>query len=169
MVALLWGNITLPDRRPAAVLSSAPSCSPHDRYPVTPRVATLPGNNRNPQGLLDLALTIIGSSLRVRIGTYDVKTAVPYGLAVEATDMRCGKIPVHLIGQFAEMATAAMPNETAGWVMWNADLRLAPVTIRSHGRSHLDYERSVFAANEVLVLDCHYHGAALVFFSLTDD
>ncbi|MGT2509652.1 PRTRC system protein A [Cupriavidus basilensis] len=107
-----------------------------------------------------------------QIGKYHVKTAVPYGLVAETTYLRCGKIPVHLIGKFAEMARAAMPNETGAWVVWNSvtrDFRLAPVIIRSQGRGHLDYDRPELSADEVLVLDCHSHGAHPAYFSSQDD
>lgn len=107
-----------------------------------------------------------------QIGKYHVKTAVPYGLVAETTYLRCGKIPVHLIGAFAEMARAAMPNETGAWVVWNTasrDFRLAPVVIRSQGCGHLEYDRPALADDEALVLDCHSHGALPAFFSSQDD
>ena len=107
-----------------------------------------------------------------QIGKYHVKTAVPYGLVAETTYVRCGKIPVDLIAAFAGMARAAMPNETGAWVVWNAvarGFRLAPVIIRSQGRAHLDYDRPALAADEVLVLDCHSHGAYPAYFSSQDD
>ncbi|QUN31833.1 PRTRC system protein A (plasmid) [Cupriavidus sp. KK10] len=107
-----------------------------------------------------------------RVAQFDVKTAVPYGVAAETTDLRCGKLPAQLIGQFAEMARAAMPNETGGWIVWNLPtgaFRLAPVTILSHGRGHLQYERPALVDGEVVVVDCHSHGNFPAYFSSTDN
>ncbi|CAN7777575.1 PRTRC system protein A [Cupriavidus necator] len=107
-----------------------------------------------------------------RVGQFDVKTAVPYGTAAEATELHCGKLPAHLIGEFAEMARAAMPNETGGWIVWNSTtgtFRLVAVTILSHGRDHLDYDRPALADGEVLVVDCHSHGKFPAGFSPTDN
>ncbi len=48
-----------------------------------------------------------------RVAQFDVKTAVPYGPAAETTDLRCGKLPAHLIGQFARWRVRACPTRPA--------------------------------------------------------
>ncbi|MFC4524728.1 PRTRC system protein A [Cupriavidus pinatubonensis] len=106
------------------------------------------------------------------LGGFQHRTAIPYGDAMVETDLRCGRIPAHLIGQFAAMARAAYPKETGAWVVWNTmtqAFRLVPVQILQHSAGHLKYERPVLTKDDVLVMDCHSHGRHPAFFSTTDD
>lgn len=106
------------------------------------------------------------------LGSYQHRTAIPYGNVEEVTELRCGRIPAELIGQFALMARRAMPKETMAWVVWNAAsgvFRLVPVRLLEHSPSHLKYERPQLEDGDVLVLDCHSHGAFQAAFSRTDD
>ncbi|CAG2159749.1 PRTRC system protein A [Cupriavidus numazuensis] len=106
------------------------------------------------------------------LGSYQHRTAVPYGTVSEATELRCGRIPADLIGHFARMAREAMPKETMAWIVWNAAsaaFRLVPVHLIEHSASHLRYDRPPLDEGDVLVLDCHSHGAFQAGFSRTDD
>jgi PRTRC genetic system protein A len=145
---------------------------------MVPRFGALATMERPGERLLIAAngvfLEIVRPWLRVvrHLGAFQHRTAIPYGEAAETTELRCGRIPAELIGEFAAMARAAHPKETGGWVVWNADsasFRLVPVEILEHSGGHLKYERPSLAADDVLVVDCHSHGRHPAFFSPTDD
>ncbi|QET04021.1 PRTRC system protein A (plasmid) [Cupriavidus pauculus] len=106
------------------------------------------------------------------LGKFEHRTAIPYGEAVEVTELLCGCVPPDVIGEFAVMARAAYPNETGAFVVWNCRthaFRLMPVRVLDQGMGHLKYERPTLADDEVLVVDCHSHGGHPAFFSSTDD
>ncbi|SDD58426.1 PRTRC system protein A [Cupriavidus sp. YR651] len=145
---------------------------------MVPRFGALPPLERPGERLLIAAngvfLEIVRPWLRVvrRLGAFQYRTAIPYGEVEEATEMRCGRIPADLIGEFATMARAAYPKETGGWLVWNAAtaaFRLLPVQILEHSGGHLKYERPALSQDDVLVVDCHSHGRHPAFFSSTDD
>ncbi|MCY1197503.1 PRTRC system protein A [compost metagenome] len=145
---------------------------------MVPRFGALAPMERPGERLLIAAngvfLEIVRPWLRIvrHLGAFQHRTAIPYGEAAEATELRCGRIPASLIGKFAMMAGAAHPKETGGWVVWNADsasFRLVPVRILEHSGGHLKYERPLLTADDVLVVDCHSHGRHPAFFSSTDD
>ncbi|MCK4118359.1 PRTRC system protein A [Ralstonia nicotianae] len=107
-----------------------------------------------------------------RIASYEVNTAIPYGIVEEVTELHCGKVPDDVLGEFSAMARAAMPKETGAWVVWDAlsqDFRLVPVTILEQSEGHLRYGRPELPAGDYLVMDCHSHGAAEAFFSPKDN
>ncbi|MEQ0776553.1 PRTRC system protein A [Paraburkholderia tropica] len=107
-----------------------------------------------------------------RLSSFDWRTPVPYGAAAEHTDLKCGPVPAGLVAQFAQMASAALPNEAGAWIVWNAesgDFRLVPLSSLSHGPGYLHYERPELQAGECLVVDCHSHGHSRAYFSSTDD
>ncbi|SEK12811.1 PRTRC system protein A [Paraburkholderia diazotrophica] len=107
-----------------------------------------------------------------QLGSYGWRTPVPYGLAAEATEVRCGPVPAELVAGFARMARTALPNEAGAWITWNGStgaFRLVPLPSLSHGPAHLRYERPQLEADEWLVVDCHSHGHGKAFFSSTDD
>ncbi|CAG9185755.1 hypothetical protein LMG32289_06091 [Cupriavidus pampae] len=119
-------------------------------------------------------LEIVRPWLRVvrRMGAFQHSTALPYGDATEATELRCGRVPAQLIGEFAAMARSAHPVETGAWIVWNAasaSFRLIPVRILEQSSSHLNYDRPRLADGEVLVVDCHSHGRYGAGFSSKDD
>lgn len=145
---------------------------------MVPRFSTLEPMTHAGERLLIAAngvfLEIVRPWLRVvrRLGQYEHRTPVPYGDTAEATELRCGRIPAQLIGEFADMARAAHPKETGAWVVWNAAteiFELVPVQILEHSAGHLKYERPALAEDDVLVVDCHSHGRAPAFFSSTDN
>jgi PRTRC genetic system protein A len=107
-----------------------------------------------------------------KVGGFEVATAIPYGRVDPATELNCGRVPPELVGEFADMARAAMPNETGAWIVWHPDsraFRIVPLVALSHSAGHLVYERPVLEDGEVMVMDCHSHGASEAFFSRTDN
>ncbi|TDF62888.1 PRTRC system protein A [Cupriavidus sp. L7L] len=145
---------------------------------MVPRFGALAPMERPGERLLIAAngvfLEIVRPWLRVvrHLGAFQHRTAIPYGEAAEATELRCGRIPASLIGEFAMMARAAHPKETGGWVVWNAAtaaFRLVPVRILEHSGGHLKYDRPALGNDEVLVVDCHSHGRHTAKFSPTDN
>ncbi|AZG17098.1 PRTRC system protein A [Cupriavidus pauculus] len=145
---------------------------------MVPRFGQLAAMDRPGERLLiasnGVFLEIARPWIRVvrRLGAFSHRTAIPYGEVAEATDLRCGRVPAALIGEFAAMARAAHPKETGAWIVWNAasaTFRLVPVGILEHSGGHLKYERPALAADDVLVVDCHSHGSHPAFFSDTDD
>ncbi|WP_316157444.1 PRTRC system protein A [Cupriavidus sp. BIC8F] len=145
---------------------------------MVPRLSKLEPVTRAGERLLIAAngvfLEITRPWLRVirRLGGFQHRTAIPYGNVSEETDLRCGRIPAQLIGEFAEMARAAYPKETGAWMVWNTSthaFRLVRVQILEHGAGHLKYDRPALADDDVLVVDCHSHGRSPAFFSPTDD
>lgn len=107
-----------------------------------------------------------------RIAPYIVETAIPYGEVTEATELLCGKVPPAMIGEFLRLSRAALPNETAGWIIWDQrslKFRFAAAQLLEHSPDALRYERPVLEPSEVLVVDCHSHGASVAFFSPTDN
>ena len=150
---------------------SFPSVMVPAREPVAPM--TQPGER-----LLIAAdgvyLEVLRSWIHVvrRIARYEVKTAVPYGLVNEATELLCGPVPPTLVAEFSRMARAALPNEGGAWIVWDGVtrlFRLTPFAALSHGPGHLVYERPELRDGESVVVDCHSHGAGAAFFSRTDN
>jgi PRTRC genetic system protein A len=145
---------------------------------MVPRFGALTAMDRPGERLLiasnGVFLEIVRPWLRVvrRLGAFTHRTAIPYGDVEESTDLRCGRVPAALIGDFAAMARAAHPKETGAWIVWNAaraTFRQIPVGILEHSSGHLKYDRPVLADDDVLVVDCHSHGNHPAFFSETDD
>ena len=107
-----------------------------------------------------------------RLGSFEWRTPVPYGEAVELTELPCGSVPAELVAEFARMARAALPNEVGAWIVWHAAtglFRLVPLPSLSHSPAHLSYERPKLRDGEWLVVDCHSHGRGSAYFSGTDD
>jgi len=145
---------------------------------MVPRFGALATMERPGERLLIAAngvfLEIVRPWLRVvrRLGAFQHRTAIPYGELAEATELRCGRVPADLIGEFAAMARAAHPKETGAWIVWNAAtaaFRLVPVQILEHSGGHLKYDRPSLGTGEVLVVDCHSHGCHAAGFSRTDN
>ncbi|KNH03964.1 hypothetical protein BRCH_00408c [Candidatus Burkholderia brachyanthoides] len=155
----------------AALQRSFPTVMVPRHEPVAPIVAAgerlLIGEN----GMF-IEIDLPWLSVVRRIAHYTVPTAVPYGHVVEATVLRCGAVPPHLIGKFVEMARAAHPMETGAWVVWNGQtrqFRVAAVRVISRDTGWLHYESPDLSPNEYRVIDCHSHGAHPAFFSSTDN
>ncbi|MEM5314154.1 PRTRC system protein A [Paraburkholderia sp. JHI869] len=107
-----------------------------------------------------------------RLGSFEWRTAVPYGEAAELTELPCGSVPAELVAEFARMARAALPNEAGAWIVWEAAtglFRLVPLPSLSHSPAHLSYDRPQLRDREWLVIDCHSHGRGDAYFSGTDD
>ena len=111
-------------------------------------------------------------SLVRKIANYDVQTAVPYGVVEETTTLRCPGLPADLVQAFVAMARHALPNETAGWIVWNVatrTFRLVAARLIVHTPDFLSYEPPRLERDEVLVMDCHSHAVDRAFFSPTDN
>lgn len=111
-------------------------------------------------------------SLVRRIASFSAFPAIPYGKCVEHTELICGRVPDEIIGEFVSMARAAFPKETGAWILWSTtthQFRLAPVGVLFHSSSALEYERPELGPDEVLIVDCHSHGAHPAYFSATDN
>lgn len=98
--------------------------------------------------------------------------AIPYGSLRRKAQFAFGKLPVDLIRTFAADAAAALPNEAAGWLVWNEEtrqleyLQLPPVSV---GSGHIQFERPALAPYQSLAVDLHSHGAGAAFFSSQDN
>jgi len=111
-------------------------------------------------------------SLVRQIAEFNVRTAVPYGRISASTRLLCETIPADLVGTFSAMARKAHPMETGAWIVWSPStqaFRLAPVGIVAHTAGSLRYQPPALASDEVLVMDCHSHGAHPAYFSSTDN
>jgi PRTRC genetic system protein A len=98
---------------------------------------------------------------------------LPYGgIGKPRAELRCGLIPVRHLERIAEHFRAAMPNETAAFVVWSEETREFAVTfpvIDAATPSRLVYRTPSLGAGWHLVCDMHSHGSAPAFFSKTDD
>ncbi|CAG9255081.1 conserved hypothetical protein [Paraburkholderia unamae] len=107
-----------------------------------------------------------------RLASFEWSTPVPYGEAMELTELPCGAVPAELVVEFARMARLALPNEVGAWIVWDElakRFRLVPLPALSHGPGHLHYERPDLREGEWLVVDCHSHGSGQAYFSATDN
>ena len=109
--------------------------------------------------------------LRVML-TLPLQIAVPYGIVKKEFCFTFGKLPKAMVAQFIEEARARMPNECAGWVIWNEStgawrLQMLPET--SVGVDHVNVNLPVLGDLEHLIVDMHSHGKLPAFFSETDN
>lgn len=77
-----------------------------------------------------------------------------------------------IILMFITDARDALPNEAAGWAVWNAtDKRLHYRTLEADRATPggITYQRPVLAPHESLAIDLHSHGEGAAFWSATDD
>lgn len=98
--------------------------------------------------------------------------AVPYGNVSAEVRMKFGKHPKAMVAQFIEEARARMPNECAGWIIWDENTgawRLHMLQELSVDRDHVNMILPVLGESEHLVIDIHSHGETAAFFSSTDN
>lgn len=99
--------------------------------------------------------------------------SLPYGdTGGPRADLRCGLIPVDLLGCVLERFADALPNESAAFILWNEDsglFTLAWPIIEEATPSRLVYRPPSIAPGWHLVCDIHSHGNGPAFFSATDD
>lgn len=98
--------------------------------------------------------------------------AIPYGSLRRKAQFAFGKLPIDLILDFTNDATAALPNEAAAWLVWDEhtrQLEYLPLPPVSAGSGHIQFERPALAPHESLAVDLHSHGAGPAFFSDQDN
>lgn len=98
---------------------------------------------------------------------------LPYGsVGAPGGALRCGLIPGQLLDRSLAHFMAALPNEAAAFVIWNATTRSFAVqfpAIDHASPSRLVYRPPALPADCHLVIDIHSHGHGPAFFSATDD
>jgi len=97
---------------------------------------------------------------------------VPYGEVTQKINFRCGKLPKALVLQFIAEARKRIPNECAGWIVWNSVLgnwKLLMLEELKVGHDHVSVALPVLLDNEHLVIDIHSHGLIKAFFSDEDN
>ncbi len=105
--------------------------------------------------------------------TPPISAYLPYGSAGEPrADLRCGLIPREHLVSILEHFYAALPNEAAGFVLWNEATKAFSLhfpAIDEATPSRLVYRTPVLAPDWHVVCDIHSHGSGRAFFSATDD
>lgn len=105
-----------------------------------------------------------------RVG--DVEMRLPFGEVREAIRFTFGGIPRALLDAFIERARAALPNEVAGALIYDADsgsLRLSMHEALEAGPGHVRYRIEAMGEHEVLAIDLHSHGRLGAFWSGEDN
>jgi len=102
----------------------------------------------------------------------EVGMRLPFGPLDEAITFAFGVIPVGLLERFLEEARLALPNETAGALIFNVrtgGLRLAMHEAVVAGPGHVSYRIEDLTDDELLAVDLHSHGRLPAFWSAEDD
>lgn len=98
--------------------------------------------------------------------------AMPYGWLKSFVDLRCGRVPAHVVTAFVSYAMRTPDIEVAGGAIWNEETGnwrfQAFEAIESSGE-HIHYKRPDLTNVEHLVIDMHSHGHGRAFFSHTDN
>lgn len=98
----------------------------------------------------------------------------PYGKIERKCEMAFGKLSAALpmIRAFAQEAAENLPNEHAGWIVWNdlaQVLDYVPIVADTASSGSVTFRRPELGAHQTLVVDLHSHGTGPAFFSPTDD
>jgi PRTRC genetic system protein A len=156
------------DPRDAAVQATCPVRS-------VPRYGELPAHASGQRMLL------AGNGLFVQMKTpwldctmrvAEVGMRLPFGPLEETIAFAFGVIPVGLLERFIAEARSALPNETAGALMFNVrtgGLRLAMHEAVAAGPGHVSYRTDELPDDELLAVDLHSHGRLPAFWSAEDD
>jgi PRTRC genetic system protein A len=156
------------DPRDAAVQATCPVRS-------VPRYGELPAHASGQRMLL------AGNGLFVQMKTpwldctmrvAEVGMRLPFGPLDETIAFAFGVIPVGLLERFIAEARSALPNETAGALMFNVrtgGLRLAMHEAVAAGPGHVSYRIEELPDDELLAVDLHSHGRLPAFWSAEDD
>lgn len=102
----------------------------------------------------------------------DVGMHLPFGPLDETITFAFGVIPVGLLERFIEAARLALPNETAGALIFNVrtrGLRLVMHEAVAAGPGHVSYRIEDLSDDELLAVDLHSHGRLHAFWSAEDD
>ncbi len=101
-----------------------------------------------------------------------LQIAVPYGNVTSELRLKFGKLPLAMVHQFIDEARTRVPDECAGWVIWNESTgawRLHMLQELSADRDHVNTILPILGESEHLVIDVHSHGNCHAYFSATDD
>ena len=109
-----------------------------------------------------------------QLATVAVGPRPPYGSVEPKIEFAFGRLSAALehLQAFATEARAALPNEHAAWIVWNAQaLRLEYLPLKTTNASpgSIQFERPTLPEWMSLAIDLHSHGAGEAFFSPTDD
>lgn len=107
-----------------------------------------------------------------RVGHLAKRLPLPYGDVVERIAFRFGAIPIRLLERFIAAARAALPDEVAGALIYDAHRQTLALRIHEGldvGRGHVRYRIADLGEGEVLAVDLHSHGRFGAFWSAEDD
>jgi PRTRC genetic system protein A len=107
-----------------------------------------------------------------KLGDLPVKPPLPYGDVQEHLSFAFGVIPLRLLGEFIAHGRRALPNETAGALVFSKTrgaLRLVIHEALQSGPAAIHYRIDRMEADEELAVDLHTHGALGACWSSTDD
>lgn len=102
----------------------------------------------------------------------EVGMRLPFGALDETIAFAFGVIPVGLLERFIREARLALPNETAGALIFNVrtgGLRLAMHEAMAAGPGHVSYRIEELPDDDLLAVDLHSHGRVHAFWSAEDD
>lgn len=97
---------------------------------------------------------------------------LPYGALQESLEFLVGAPPAQLWKDFVEVARQALPNESAGLMVWNQRLQQWRLEIRQSlmaNRARIDYVEPHLDEDDVGVVDIHSHGHFGAGFSSRDN
>ena len=158
------------DPRDAALQSACPAV-PVPRFGAMP--PALPGQRvllaRN-----GTFLEVTRSWLRCvfKLGGLPAKPPLPYGDMQELLSFAFGVIPLRLLDEFIAHGRRALPNETAGALLFSktrGNLRLVMHEALQSGPAAIRYRIDRMEADEELAIDLHTHGFLGACWSATDD
>ena len=98
--------------------------------------------------------------------------SLPFGKVHDIREWKCSFPNISLWKQFLGEARQAMPNETAGLIVWNSVLdswRLVMRVLSNASSGSVCYANPELGQDEVPVIDIHSHGAFGAFFSEMDN
>ena len=105
--------------------------------------------------------------------TRPIAAHLPYGsVGGPKADLRCGFIPAGFLTSVLESLRAALPNESAAFILWNEASRefaLDFPVIDEATPSRLVYRTPVLPPDWHMICDIHSHGTGPASFSATDD
>jgi PRTRC genetic system protein A len=110
--------------------------------------------------------------ISARIPVAESYLKLPYGeVGLCGIQLRYGKIPANLLALAQDKARAAVPNEWAGYIVWDRKSNqydLFEPSVLSTSPGQISYLSSI-PENLVVVMDLHSHGGLPAFFSSEDD
>lgn len=98
--------------------------------------------------------------------------SLPYGALQESVEFLVDAPPVQLWKDFVEVARQALPNESAGLMVWNQQRHQWRLELRQPllvSRARIDYMEPELDEDDVGVVDIHSHGHFGAGFSARDD